>query len=385
MPRIEASIPGEDSSEIQLSAFDVGSMNAAEAHEGSASVPVELTLDNTPPDYNRSTGDDRELGVLGLNSSVGRASVVIADATSSTTTPRMCTPVTSSTSLDSPESVAELRHGNPLVAAGSEEDISDYLLGAICVVHQAGGPADPYSDSVPQPTSRAVKRSTTLPVRESVLSVLEQSISPVIEDPVTSPVEQRTPAVFKDLSTLTDESSAQRPTTSANGDLAISGADDLAAALTIPLPFRKSHTPRFFLPPFQRPTLLDMLIQRLQTKRVLVHTWRTADQCAAGQGAPPTRHRLENLDPDQIFEYIKSGGKSIDTPPHLEREKVTISPLRQVPTYGVQASSACGKPLMIVAARRKNSQRLRPSVHDTIAQLMDFVCFSVFCWRTNTH
>ena len=36
---------------------------------------------------------------------------------------------------------------------------------------------------------------------------------------------------------------------------------------------------------------------------------------------PPVRRRLGDLDPSQMYEYLKSGGKSINTPPQSAREK----------------------------------------------------------------
>ena len=158
----------------------------------------------------------------------------------------------------------------------------------------------------------------------SIPTVIKAPTPPAVEDPVIRPIEEHISAFVKNPITVGGETSVDGPTTSAAEDLVTPAVDDLTFASTVRLPTPQFHTPRFSFPPFQRPTLLDTLIQRLQTKRVLVHTWRIADQYLEGQGALPTRHRLENLGPGQISEYIKSGGKSINASSHFMKEKVTI-------------------------------------------------------------
>ena len=316
MSRIEAPVLGEGPSgsvHLQPSALDVGSMNAAEAHSDmglatpiSEDIPLVVADREPTPRY----------GILPL------------PATSISATERL-------DATDSSESTEELGHGKPLVATSSEEDISGYLMqnlgglpGATCVVRQAGGPAEPCPDSVPQPTLQPADQPTTETADESGIPVLEQLVAPAVEDLVTSSVEECISALVKDPVTLADEPSSSFPpkgsvASTAEG-LATSTADDLTFVSTVPQPIQQAHTSRFRLPPFQHSTLLDTLIQRLRTKRVLVHTWSPADECPGSQGAPPIHHRVEDLNASQIFEYLKSGGKSINAPSRLVKEKVTI-------------------------------------------------------------
>jgi hypothetical protein len=205
--------------------------------------------------------------------------------------------VAGSTPPDSPEPMEVSRHETPRISTSSEVDVSGRLLRSseslldATRVSQASGLANPYPHSIPQPTPQTDEQQVSPTVGEP--------IAPAVEHPVTPPIEESIPTDVEDT------------------------------IATIPQPIQGIPAARFSLSPFQRPTLLDTLIQRLRTKRVLVHSWR-ADRCSIGQATPPTRHRRENLDPTQIFEYAKSGGKSINASSHLVKEKVAVSsPLLQ--------------------------------------------------------
>ena len=242
--------------------------------------------------------------------------------------------------------------------------------------------AKPYPRSIPQPISQ--------PAEQSIPPAIEELVSPAAEDPVNSAVEESIPPVAEDQITLADGASdlvlAEGQIASvvgdpAAGDSSYAASKDLIVAPSNLRPIQQTSTPRFFLSRLQCPTILNTLIQRLQAKRILVHTWRVSDQCSAGQGIPPTRHRLENLDSGQIFEYIKSGGKSINLQSHPAEEQVTNSlppPAGFDLAYSAQLLSACRKPLIVAAARRQNSTRLPPPLRELIAKLTDFVSLSVF-------
>ena len=99
----------------------------------------------------------------------------------------------------------------------------------------------------------------------------------------------------------------------------------LIATTAFPRPTYHTTTRRFSLSLFQRPTLLDTLVQRLRTKRVLVHSWRIADQFSEWRDTPPARYRLKDLDSSQIYQYLKSGGKSVNALHQPAKEKVSAS------------------------------------------------------------
>lgn len=100
-------------------------------------------------------------------------------------------------------------------------------------------------------------------------------------------------------------------------------SEDLISAMAVPRPTDQGAAHRFSLSLFQRPTFLDTLIQKLQTKRALVHSWRVADQSSKGRNTPPIRYRLEDLDASQIYECLRSGGKAVNVLPRLSmKEKV---------------------------------------------------------------
>lgn len=90
----------------------------------------------------------------------------------------------------------------------------------------------------------------------------------------------------------------------------------------------QATTQRFSLSLFQRTTIFDTLIQRLQVRRISVPGWRVAGQPPPARGTAPARRRLRDLNASQIYECLKSGGKSVNALPRPVDEKVcTPSPL----------------------------------------------------------
>ena len=152
-------------------------------------------------------------------------------------------------------------------------------------------------------------REETIPLTIGGPAV-EDSVSPRVEEPVHTVVEHS-----KDLATPPVE------------QLIHPVSEVLTATTPFLPPIHQATIGRFSLSLFQRPTLLDALVRRLRKKHVIVHSWRIADQPSEWQGAPPTRSRLKDLDSSQIYEYLKSGGKSVQP----AKEKVGTSlPLYEI-------------------------------------------------------
>lgn len=201
--------------------------------------------------------------------------------------------------------------GRDLETEGSSTDFTNPPL---VTAHQTSSVLDKQQlRLIQQPTPQTLDRSTT--------STTEDSISSI-----ALPIEERVPLVASDTITPVTEVSGPTPAeypAIPPIERSISPiVEDLVAVPTTVQSLQHPPTPRFFLSSFQRPTLLSTLIQRLQKKRALVHSWRAADEYQAEQGVPPTRPILENLSPSQIFGYIESGGKSIDATPGLTKDKV---------------------------------------------------------------
>lgn len=136
---------------------------------------------------------------------------------------------------------------------------------------------------------------------------------------------------------------------------------------------------------FLRPALLDTLIKRLQTKRVHLHGSRVAGKSSEGRDTPSTRYRLRDLDSSQIYEYLKSGGRSINapSPPGIQRVSTPLPSSGKVAQALsiLDASNVARSPLLVATLRRKKST---PSLlSDQIAQLIDPVRFGIYCRRAD--
>ena len=204
------------------------------------------------------------------------------------------------------------------------EDSSSVVTDPLVTAHQTVSVlAEQHPRPVQQPAPQTIGRSTAPTAGETISSIVDMIIPP-LEEPV--------PVATGDTTTLVTEMSGPTPAEDPailSVEILISPVvEDPIAAPTIIRSLQHPPTPRFFLSSFQRPALLNTLIQRLQKKRSLVHSWRSADEYQAEQGVPPTRPILENLSPSQIFEYIKSSGKSIDAKPDLMKDKVISPPPR---------------------------------------------------------
>ena len=167
---------------------------------GSDLLPVQPTVNDAPQDNTESTEDDRELGAFNPDDCTGQLPATAIDIAPSPTPPRVSTSVVGSTSPDSSESMEELRHGKPLAATSSEEDISDYLLhtsggllGESCAVRQAVGPTESRPDSVPQPTSQIIERSSPPIIGEPTPPAVEEPAAPIVGNPVTQLAEEPVP------------------------------------------------------------------------------------------------------------------------------------------------------------------------------------------------
>jgi len=207
---------------------------------------------------------------------------------------------------DSPGPMKEPARGRSLVATSSEADISGHPIWV--------------SES---PPDRTLEESIPPTVRGSVTSAVDMVTQPQAIKACTLPdVEDTTILVTK----VSGPVPAKGPAIPPHEESISPVVKDLITVPTLPQPHRHHPNQRFFLSPFQRPALLDTLVQRLQKKRNLVFSWRVTDQRLAEQGTLPARYRVEDLSPSQISEYIRSGGKSIDAPPDLTKDKVFFFP-----------------------------------------------------------
>ena len=231
------------------------------------------------------------------------------------------------------------------------------LDGAMTGPSRIGNPAaDPTSRYSPGPTEHLHRKPCPL---ESGGSVVKDLVNPPAEESVHPLVEQLVHPI----------------------------SEVLTATTTFPRHTHQTTTLQFSLSLFQRPTLLDTLVQRLQTKRALVYSWRIADQFSERRDTPPTRYRLKDLDSSQIYEYLKSGGKSNNALRQPAKEKVgTPLPLfRRGLAYITQVlstvteSDIAGSPLLVATARQKKFTPPCPSLYDLIAKSANLVRFSVYC------
>ena len=227
------------------------------------SPPIRPAFSDAPPDCREPTGADREPVLFNPDSSADQLSTATVALIPSLTLPRTCTLVADSTSLDSPESTEELRHGTPLTATSSEEDISDYLLGASCIVRQADGQAGPYSDSVSRLTPQTIERSippiTKVPtptVEDPAIQPIEESISPATENLIASANEAPNPVLTYEPIALVVEGSV----TPIVEELTIP-----VVTPTVPQPAQQTHTPQDLFSSVQRSKISNASIQRLQT------------------------------------------------------------------------------------------------------------------------
>jgi hypothetical protein len=154
----------------------------------------------------------------------------------------------------------------------------------------------------------------TIAVEDTVNPSFGESIHPAVSGSITSTDEMPNPLPAEGLvSPLVEQ-------------LVHSVSDDLVATGTVPRPAHQGAIRSFSVSLFQCPAVLDPLVQRLRTKRALVHSWVVADLSLKGHGIPPTRYRLEDLDPNEIYEYLKSGGRSVNISAQPIKNKV--DPLR---------------------------------------------------------
>lgn len=203
------------------------------------------------------------------------------------------------TPLDSPRLVERLKRRGPLTTADDPAFAFERPMESISVALQACGPAGPVPpEGKIYPKTRG---TASLSARDQFSQSVEKSVCLV---------EEFGPAVVGRPITRIDASPHALP------------AEDLITTTAIPPSTCRAAPRRFRLPLFQRPALLGALIDRLSTKRNLIHSWRAADRTLKGGDAPPIRHRLGDLDPSQIYEYLKSGGKSINAQSQSAKEMV---------------------------------------------------------------
>lgn len=290
------------------------------------SPSVQTMLTDAPPDKTACyelMGDDWESGAFNSESFAGPSVATVGTAPLPISL-GMHSPIMGSTRPDSSDPTQESVHGKPFTATSLEAEIlnrslltSESLLDRTRLGCQVVGLAEQYPRPIPQQIPQTVDTPTTLTAGEPISSVTNgvtqhdgEHVHPVAGDTITPVTETSDPTPAEDLAVRSVE------------ELGFPVIKGLITAPNIPRPPQHPPSRRFFLSSFQRPTLLDALVRRLQKKRALLHSWRAGDQCPGEQGAPPIRPILETLTPSQIFEYIKSGGKSISAPPDLAKDKV---------------------------------------------------------------